>query len=205
MLVYEIKSIDDFSDKELRKTYSCMCDSRKAQVKGFEENNSKRNTLAGEYLARKLLSEKSGIPPEYFLISPDLKGKLQVENYDGLYFNISHSGSLVCAAACSEEVGIDIEIIRPISLKFTKRICNENELRYIFGKFPSDEDFEKECDTDTLIRFYQLWTAKEAYLKCTGEGIKGLKNIKSVNTDFQKLTITEKDYVLQIVKKSDIL
>ena len=45
------------------------------------------------------------------------------------------------------------------------------ELEYLFGYMPEDFDFVKEPDGDMQYRFYQLWTAKEAYGKYTGEGL----------------------------------
>ena len=204
MLKYEIKDIYEFSEDELKECFSVMCESRKNKLSGFDNDTSKRKTLAGEWLARKLLSDESGLPTNYFDIVPDTKGKLQILNFNELYINISHSKNMVAAAICTEEVGVDLEIIRPFSPRVAKKICNENELLYIFGHIPSESDFNKEYDTDTVSRFFEIWTAKEAYLKCTGEGISSLSKLKAIDTTFPKFKKIGENYILHIVKNSDI-
>jgi len=86
------------------------------------------------------------------LQKPQLPGKVQ--------FNISHAGNVViCAFNTDGVIGVDIEIIQPITL----------------------EDFEFIFDTDTFRQlrqardqegaFFEAWTIREAVLKAEGSGI----------------------------------
>ena len=204
MLKYEIKDISEFTDEELEKYFSYMCDSRKAKVKELKNEHLKRCTIAGEIIARKLLSDVSGKTPEYFIITIDCNRKPQIRNYEGLFFNISHSESKIAVAVSNEEIGIDIEVMRPYSLRLAKKICNEEELLYIFGHLPDETEFTENANKDTLHRFFEIWTAKEAYFKCIGTGLPSLRKMKALSLDFPKTKIKNAEYVLQIVKISDI-
>ena len=78
-----------------------------------------------------------------------------------LDFNISHSNNygVLCYSA-QNKVGVDIEYIDPnFQCNNILDICAyKNEIQWINEK-------------DSLIRFYQLWTAKESIMKTFGLGI----------------------------------
>lgn len=71
------------------------------------------------------------------------------------YFNISHSHGLVTLVIDSLPIGIDIELIREVDNKLISYISNEEEERYI-------KDNQS---------FFEVWTNKEALMKCIGIGI----------------------------------
>lgn len=183
MLSYSVKKLSEFSENDLTLCYECMCTKRKEQIKRYQKESSKKNTLAGEWLIRCMLSDFLGKSPEVFEILPDKNGKLYCQNADGIFFNISHSEDVVAAAICDEEVGIDIEVFRPVSLKLMEKVCP---------------------DKNTLHHFFEIWTAKEAYFKCLGTGIENLTDFYSLSTDFPKIKEKTCEYVLHIVRKSFI-
>ena len=102
---------------------------------------------------------------------------------------------MVVCAVDDKPIGIDIEQIRPIDLTVAKRICTDEELLYLFGHTPTDEDFTYTTDTEILTRFFELWTAKEAYGKCMGEGIGSISDIPSNCTKTKHIFA---DYVINI-------
>lgn len=204
MVKYIIKDLFEFSDNELKECFSLMNSTRKEKVIRYKSELQKRCTLAGELLAKILLSEASSKSVNSFDIYPDEYGKLKQDNESGLYFNISHSETYVAAVVATEEIGIDIEVFRPFPLKLAKRICSKEELVYIFGHTPADSDYNQNKNDDCLRRFMEIWTAKEAYLKCTGKGITDLEKVKSLSVNFNKTKIITDKYVGHIVKGSDI-
>jgi 4'-phosphopantetheinyl transferase len=81
-----------------------------------------------------------------------------------LRFNLSHSGSMAaCAVARNEEVGIDIERVRPTG-----------DLENIARRFFHAEECRKLLSLSEAIRapaFFRCWTRKEAYIKALGDGL----------------------------------
>ena len=165
--------IRDLTDTEYNKWYSLMSEDKQCRVDRFLFVDDKKRTVAGEMLARKAIAEWCGIAPESITFGIKEHGKPYAKDL-AVEFNISHSGNMVVCAVDDKPIGIDIEQIRPIDLTVAKRICTDEELLYLFGHTPTDEDFTYTTDTEILIRFFELWTAKEAYVKCIGEGVKSI-------------------------------
>ena len=85
------------------------------------------------------------------------KGKPSVENIN---YNVSHSGNLVICAVSDRPVGCDVELVRAVKQNVADKYFSESE---------------------KAMPFFKIWTAKESYLKMTGEGIADdLKNIEIV-------------------------
>lgn len=162
--------IRDLSDTEYNKWYSLMSTDKKRRVDRFRFVDDKKRTVAGEMLARKAIAERCCIAPASITFGIKEHGKPYAKDLD-VEFNISHSGDMVVCAVDDKPVGIDIEQIRPIDLTVTKRICTNEELLHLFGYTPTEQDFAYTTDIEILTRFFELWTAKEAYGKCIGDGI----------------------------------
>ena len=83
-----------------------------------------------------------------------------------LHISLSHCRTAVAAAVCdNKKVGIDIESRRRISRSLMERVCT------------SDEFDTVNRSIDPTMAFLQLWTRKEAVLKCRGTGIKGFESM----------------------------
>ena len=150
----------------------------------FYESEKKREY---EHICAYRLLEKMLF--ECFQISPPVikrtdMGKPYVEN-DGVFFSISHTDGLVCCAVSDTPVGIDCE---KITTKFDKKIESfanryflENEINLL-----KNEEFSP-------LRFYKIWTAKEAIYKMQG----GVFPITKIDTLKNEVTyIFEKDYII---------
>jgi len=86
-----------------------------------------------------------------------------------LDFNISHSSEYIICAFCEQgKLGIDIEKIKPIELKYFKKYWTKNEYQIIDNQ---------------LDKFYFFWTRKEAIIKANGKGLTIPLNQFSVETD----------------------
>lgn len=98
-----------------------------------------------------------------------------------VFFNISHSDSLVvCAISTEGEIGIDIEKVKPVELDDFKPWFTENEWKSI-NKPPSQLD-----------NFYWYWTRKESIIKALGIN---LSHLHQIDVD------ATKDYFLENGKK----
>ena len=163
-------NINNMTDDEFIRYYSLMNPEKQKRVDRFRFYDDKKRTVAGEMIARKAISEKCNVNPEKIIFATEKHGKPFAEDLS-IHFNISHSEDFVVCAVADTPVGIDIEKIRPINLKTAKKFCNEDELLYIFGHMPAENDFAETTDTVLLTRFFEIWTKKEAYGKCIGEGL----------------------------------
>jgi 4'-phosphopantetheinyl transferase len=101
-----------------------------------------------------------------------------------LFFNDSHSAELALFAVTSHcPLGVDIECMRPIP-----------EFENIAARFfsPPEVQMMRELSPDQrMTAFYSCWTAKEAYLKATGEGIgAGLDKVEvTLDQDLQAVAL----------------
>ena len=76
---------------------------------------------------------------------------------DGVWFNVSHDGGCVVGIAAETPVGIDV-----------MDTSIQREIRFFHNVLTP---YEREYIGDDLLRFYHIWTAKEAFLKMLGTGI----------------------------------
>lgn len=184
-------NIRDLSDTEYDKWYSLMNEDKQCRVDRFRFYDDKKRTVAGEMLARKAIAEWCGVFPENISFGIKEHGKPYVKDL-AVEFNISHSGDMVVCAVNDKPVGVDIEQIRPIDLTVAKRICTDEELLYLFGHVPIEQDFTYTTNTGILTNFFKIWTAKEATVKRKGTGVAEIKSSISESIE----TIVFDDYVV---------
>ena len=185
--------IRDLTDAEYNKWYSLMSTDKQCRVDRFRFAEDKKRTVVGEMLARKAIAEWCQVPPETIVFDVNDYGKPFAISLD-VEFNISHSGDLVVCAIDDEPIGIDVERIRSIDASVVKRICSPKELRYLFGYEPKEL---KDCDIIDIkmqARFFEIWTAKEAYSKSIG-GRLCLVDTQSI--EYESFLV-ENDYVVTI-------
>jgi 4'-phosphopantetheinyl transferase len=121
-------------------------------------------------------------------------GKPYLENNNGFLFNISHSGDWVIAVFANYEVGVDVQ-----QLCIDKKMDFANIAKHAFHK---DEIayINEAKEAEKHIRFYDIWSVKEAIIKARGIGFYG--NL----TEFCVLPIyDDKVFVvdnLQVMKKN---
>lgn len=109
--------------------------------------------------ARKLLGEMLG---SEVAVEHDTAGRPYLPDRSDLYISISHCRMAVAVAVSTRgPVGIDVECRRKIGDSLVKRVCTPDECALV------------EAGSDPTMTFLQLWTRKEAVLKCRGTGIKG--------------------------------
>lgn len=111
-----------------------------------------------------------------------------------VHFSISHSGEYVICVADNKKVGADIERIKTVPDTLVKKIFSKDEAAWV---------------GTSAERFFEIWTAKEAYLKLIGLGISGgLKTAvvdpeaKTVNDLPYEVTVTDDGYIYTVVKEN---
>ncbi len=128
----------------------------------LKEDKDRKTDGAVKMLAQKALGEEVGE------IARSERGKPYFPQRQDLFLSVSHSGGYFVCAFSPCEIGIDLQEMRhlrgetpesavPRLNKMAKRFFHPAEAEYV--------------GADTYQRFFRIWTAKEAYVKMTGQGI----------------------------------
>jgi 4'-phosphopantetheinyl transferase len=134
----------------------------------YQFAGSKQEYLAGQMLIRTVLSEYSDAAPPDWEIGQLENGKpfiILPELAEPIHFNLSHSEDrLVLAISRHALTGVDIESVK------AKRRIEQIAARH-FSAAELEQLSSLEHD-EKLLRFYEFWTLKEAFIKAKGAGLK---------------------------------
>lgn len=203
MQKYTLASTDKINNEIYKSCFNLMTPVRQQKILRLKNTEHQKLSVLGEWLAKTLISEVCGISISELVFETDAKGKPYCTNAPNIYFNISHSSDTAVAVVSDNPIGIDIEKIRPVSLKLTRRVCTDNELLYVFGHKPDISDYSVEFPHPVYERFLEIWTAKEAYFKCIGTGITNLKSIDTLTDGLKKEVIKKDGFIIHIVNIKD--
>lgn len=191
--------IRGFSEADYFAAYAALDPEKRARVDKIRQKKDKMRTVFGDLLVRRLLKEALSRPEDSFSFVYGEHGKPALA--DGSYFfSISHCEDIVVAAVSASPIGIDVERIREISPYVAKKYFSPEEQAYLFGHEPRDSDFEHILSPEAKIRFFELWTAKEALLKCRGTGLTHLKSVNTRAFSFERHLLPS-DYLIAIYEE----
>ncbi|MDX2360188.1 MAG: 4'-phosphopantetheinyl transferase superfamily protein [Crocinitomicaceae bacterium] len=154
----------DPSEEILKGAKSALSDFELSRLDFFEFERVQRNYTMSQGVLRILIANYLSIDIKEVELGRRSKGKPFCKNDESLFFNISNSGGLcVFAFSRDNEVGLDLEKIRPL-----------NDLEEMINKNFSNQEqsYIRRTKDETLRRFYFYWTIKESYLKAIGEGMR---------------------------------
>ena len=147
--------------------YRMLSEDEVIRAKQYCFEQDRRRFIIRRGLLRRILSGYLGQSPSKISFSYNSYGKPALASISGkptLYFNMSHScGLAIYAITRSQEVGVDIERIRP----------SENAEDIVKRFFSSREKAEFSTLPERIKKqaFFTCWTRKEAYIKARGEGL----------------------------------
>lgn len=95
-------------------------------------------------------------------IVPNGQGK-PVFSHTALHFNLSHSGSRVLCALSDLPVGCDVETLSAYAPGLADRFFHPDEAAALRAR---------KTEAEKADLFCRLWTLKESFIKCTGEGLR---------------------------------
>ena len=151
-----------------------LSEQRKKRAARYRQEADRRRSAAAGLLLNRLLPDSE--------VFTDSCGKPRTDG--GACFNLSHSGDYAAMAVGSAEVGVDIEEVRLVNtLRLGKVVFCENEMELL------------RRSSDRLGCFFDLWTKKEALLKCMGKGFH--RSAKSVDVSGESF---EEDGVVYFFK-----
>lgn len=173
---YYIEKIDSFSEEKREEFLSFLDKEKKREFMSASNENRKLSILISQGFAKEKISEEYNIPKSEIIFSVSDRGKPYCKSHPHIYFSLSHSGNFVALAISDKEVGIDIEKLRPAKDNLINRVCSQNEIDAISNS------------ENPHIKFTEIWTKKEAYLKALGTGID--RELTSIDTTDKNLNFT---------------
>jgi len=155
----ELFDVRTFTPTTYAEALSQLPKARQAEITSAARQNSPQLRVAGETLARKMLSEESGIAPGEIVIKKEALGKPYAESLN-IHFSISHNNPYAICATHDAPIGIDIQRADGVRELVLRRVCSPEEQQYVFS-----------APTGQGERFTRLWCMKEAYVKRLGSSI----------------------------------
>lgn len=155
-------NLADLNKEEATWAMTLLNEQEKNRVQNYKYEQGRYRFSICRAAIKSILSAAMGVTPEKVEMSYSSKGKpyLAVNPLD-IHFNLSVSyNKALLLIGQVQPVGIDIEF-----LKETTDIFQSMDL------FLNAKEQQWVLESEPFHRFYKLWTAKEAILKCTGLGI----------------------------------
>ena len=110
-----------------------------------------------------------GLPGAFGRIAREAKGKPYFPDAPDVGFSISHSADLWVCAFAAGRIGVDVQQQRPCrAVEIAQRFFHPEEAAFI-RRMPD--------------RFYEVWAAKESYVKYTGLGMEQFGTFSVVDGD----------------------
>lgn len=141
------------ADKDCyRRLYEGASPERKKRADRYLRQEDRLRCVTAHALLKRVLGS-----PE-FQVGQKENGKPYIKDREDFHYNLSHSGRYVVIAWGGAEVGVDVQ----------QQDAAVN-MEAIAGRFFTADE-QAYIGTD-LLRFYEIWTKKESYLKYTGKGL----------------------------------
>ncbi len=200
-MIFKCTDIRSFSEAEYKAAYEMTDAHKKARLEKTRQRKDRWRTVIADSMARNMLAELIKCKPEEVAFAYEENGRPYLPS-SPYRFNISHSENVVAVAVHTADIGIDVEKIRDVSMLMAKKYFCADENRYLFGRDPQDADFATVATPDVLLRFFEIWTAKEAYLKSMGRGLTHLRSVNTTLLTFER-HLLEEDYLLTIYTEKE--
>lgn len=165
MLIFK-KDINTLTQEDMQLFLSRMPEEKRTEVLSFRNEDDKKRSVCGFIAATEALAAFLSKDGCEITIAYDKNGKPVC---DEAFLSIAHAGDFAVCAVSDRPIGIDAEVFRKVKIGAAFRVCTENELSYIF-RDGCEQESVGGCDDETVLRFLEIWTKKEAYGKMLGCG-----------------------------------
>jgi 4'-phosphopantetheinyl transferase len=175
----------DAPDTVLASLYQSLRTDERDRASRFKVPLPGRRFVIGRAFLRLALSRYLQIKPYDLQFETSAYGKPALAGNSDLRFNLSHSEDLAVVAITSErQIGVDVE-----------RVRDDVDARELSDRFFSEQEAEwvrSNPGSELIQRFFTCWTAKEAYVKASGEGLSlPLKNFSVIpGPHYPELSLT---------------
>lgn len=176
---------------ELNAVRAALDDEEKSRASRFHKLRDSQRYMLSHGVLRWTLARLLDVSPGQILYTKTVYGKPWLNpDLGGLNFNLSHSGDYFAIATSSEEVGVDIEVIRDVgdAEGIATHVFTHDEQAQLGGV----------AEGERLAKFFQLWVRKEAVLKAAGVGLylADSTNVLESNVTVNVAGESQKSYLL---------
>jgi 4'-phosphopantetheinyl transferase len=179
----------EISEEETTKTTNLLkfvSEEKQNKLRQYRFPIDRKLSLYAELLVRQKAMHLLGLNNDEIEFVKNEYGKPCLQDYTSFHFNISHTRNAIAVAFSNDEVGVDIEKVKPFDFQIAKRFFNSSEQDYVISHANPDRAF---CE---------IWTKKEAYIKCIGMGFaKPLKSF-DVLDDKSSISMCVGEYIVSI-------
>lgn len=133
------------------------------KAKKITNSNWQRNYIEVHLWLNAHLATLTGEQPQELRFGFAENGKPHLIDYPEIHFNLSHCKGMALLAVADRPVGVDVEPVDRVAdwQGIAERFFHQQEYQAILA-LPEAEQ---------ALGFLRIWTAKEALLKATGQGI----------------------------------
>lgn len=172
---------------------SYISDEKLDQILKMQNGIDQKLSLFADLIVRIKATKILMQPNDKLKFRKNSHGKPYLLFYPAFQYNISHTRNAIAVAFSNKQVGIDVEKIHEPDLQIANRFFLVDEYCYIIE---SNNRAEK---------FFEIWTKKEAYIKCFGKGLSISLNSFNVFTDIKKYyTHHYNEYLIAIYSENVI-
>lgn len=169
--------------------YSNIDKKRLEKIKKSNNTLFIKEQLGSSILLNEILENNYFLDPKEIEYIYNESGKPYLKDKN-LYFSLSHSNGIVALTVSKEEVGLDIELIKPVKDALAKRIMTTEEYN-IYNSLDKNKK---------ITYFYEVWTSKEAYVKKIGTSITLTPSNIQIDEDIliKRINIDNNEYMLAV-------
>jgi len=162
------------AEPQIEEQLRVLDDGERKRAARFRVEAARRRFIGARAVLRSILGRAVGIDAKNVAFAYGKHGKPRLAA-GGPCFNTTDSGDVVVVALASEELGVDVEVVRSLTRRdrLARRICTDREI----------EALESMSKTERETALLRLWTCKEAGLKAIGTGLRG--GMRNVEVDLQ--------------------
>ncbi|OCT11526.1 hypothetical protein A8709_07630 [Paenibacillus pectinilyticus] len=157
-----ILPVTSISLEDVAEGLNYISEEKRARLHRFRRRGDLIRGLWADLLLRCTIIEDLHMDNAQIQFELNAYGKPRLSGVSDYHFNVSHAGEWVTCLVDSEPVGVDVEQVQAFDEGIAQSYFAQEEYRYVMEGADSEEKQQ---------RFYQIWTAKESYIKAVGKGL----------------------------------
>lgn len=177
---------------EYKKMIHFVSDKRQKHIGKSVHARDRLVSLFTGLFIRYHISMETGIHTSDLLFEYGRYGKPHLQNMNDYHFSVSHTDNMIAFASSSDKIGIDIETSDRNDISFIETA----DLYFTSGEA---EYIKNNAYPETS--FFEIWTRKEAYVKCSGRGLgQSLDSfdVLQKSDKYNMFTLNQRNFIMSV-------